>query len=141
MKKLICYAAVLLFFSWGCSSPSVNISQEKTQEVLEHHWIAFKENDLEAVMADYSEESMLITPDATYKGLDAIRENFERAFTAFPKEQSTLQLNKTVVEKDVGYILWQASTPTFELTYGTDTFIIQDGKIVRQTYAGVSNPK
>lgn len=141
MKKLICYAAVLLFFSGGCSSPSVNISQEKTQEVLEHHWIAFKENDLEAVMADYSEESMLITPDATYKGLDAIRKNFERAFTAFPKEQSTLQLNKTVVEKDVGYILWQASTPTFELTYGTDTFIIQDGKIVRQTYAGVSNPK
>lgn len=141
MKKLIFCAAVILFISEGCSvSPSVNISQDKTQEVLDHHWIAFKENDLEAVMADYTEESILITPDATYEGLDAIRENFERAFIAFPKDQSVLQLSKTVVEKDVAYILWKASTPAFELTYGTDTFIIQDGKIIRQTYAGVSSP-
>lgn len=142
MKKPICYAVVLLFFLGGCSgNPSANFNQEKTQEVLEHHWIAFKENDLKAVMADYTDESILITPDATYKGLDAIRENFERAFTAFPKDQSTLQLSKTVIEKDVAYILWQASTPAFELSYATDTFIIQDGKIIRQTYAGVSSPK
>jgi hypothetical protein len=123
----------------GCSgNPSANFSEAKTKEVLDHHWVAFKDNDLEAVMADYTEESILITPDATYQGLEAIRENFVRAFKAFPKDQQPLQLNKTVVVKDVGYILWQAKTTTMELTFATDTFLIRDGKIIRQTYGGVA---
>lgn len=90
-------------------------------------------------MADYIEESILITPDATYQELEAIRENFVRAFKAFPKDQQPLQLNKSVVVKDVGYILWQAKTTTMELTFATGTFLIRDGKILRQTYGGVTS--
>jgi hypothetical protein len=40
------------------------------------------------------------------------------------------------VERDVAYILWQAKTATFDLLFATDTFIIQDGKILSQTYGG-----
>lgn len=115
-------------------------SEEKTKEVLEHHWETFKANDLEGTMADYTEESVLITPDKTYKGLKEIRENFVNAFAAFPTDSTTVQLDKSVVQQDVGYIIWQATTPKFKITYGTDTFIIQNGKIIRQTYAGVVTP-
>lgn len=133
----------LIFFALfliGCADqkPLPSFSEEKTKEVLDHHWIAFKANDLEETMNDYTEESVLITPDATYTGLAEIRENFVKAFTAFPKDSATLTLTKSIVLKDVGYILWSAVTPTFELSYATDTFIIQDGKIIRQTYAGVT---
>ncbi|MEO5601657.1 MAG: nuclear transport factor 2 family protein [Cyclobacteriaceae bacterium] len=114
------------------------ISEEKTKAVLNHHWIAFQANDLEATMEDYVEESVLITPNATYTGLDQIRENFVDAFKMFPKDSSSLTLNKSLAVKDVGYILWQAKTPGFNLSYATDTFIIRDGKIIRQTYAGVA---
>ena len=114
------------------------ISEEKTKEILDHHWMAFQKNDLEATMEDYIEESVLITPNATYKGLGQIRENFVSAFQAFPKDSSKFTLNKSVVVNDVGYILWQAKTPKFELSYATDTFIIREGKIIRQTYAGVA---
>jgi hypothetical protein len=120
------------------SAQSAEINEQKTKEVLDHHWKAFQENDLEGTMEDYTEESVLITPDATYKGLDQIRENFVNAFKAFPSDSSTLTLTKSVVVKDVGYILWNAKTPVFNLSYATDSFIIQDGKIVRQTYAGVA---
>ncbi len=116
-----------------------SIDPEVTQQVLEHHWKTFKENDLEGVMADYTEESILITPDTTYKGLEAIRNNFISAFEAFPAEQDPLTLNKSVVVKDVGYILWEASTDNFELRFATDTFIIRNGKIIRQTYGGVTD--
>ena len=91
-------------------------------------------------MADYTEASILITPDKTYKGLAEIRENFVQAFALFPKDSATLILDKSIVQQDVGYIIWQATTPKFKLTYGTDTFIIQNGKIVRQTFAGVVAP-
>jgi ketosteroid isomerase-like protein len=73
--------------------------------VLDHHWKAFKENNLEEVMADYTENSILITPHSTYRGLEAIRGNFIAAFQAFPTKQNPLRLNKTVVERDIAYIL------------------------------------
>ena len=136
----------ILIFAWACvlsacaqnETPGNQINEEKTREVLDHHWVAFKANDLEGTMEDYTEESVLITPNATYSGLAEIRENFVNAFKAFPKDSSTLTLDKTVVNKDVGYIIWKAQAPTFNLSFGTDTFIIRDGKIIRQTYAGVT---
>lgn len=118
--------------------PGGDISESQTKQVLDHHWEAFKNNDLEETMKDYTEESVLITPNATYNGLDEIRTNFVNAFKVFPKDSSTFTLDKSIVVKDVGYILWKSKTPTFNLTYGTDTFIIREGKIIRQTYAGVT---
>jgi hypothetical protein len=134
-------AAILLMIE-SCSPGSSNlINPELTQQVVDHHWKAFQENNLEEVMADYTENSILITPDSTYRGLAAIRGNFIAAFKAFPIGQNPLKLNKTVVERDIAYILWQANTPTFELVFATDTFIIQDGKIISQTYGGLSQSK
>jgi hypothetical protein len=79
----------------------------------------------------------LVTPNATYTGLDEIRTNFVDAFKAFPKDSTTFTLNKSIAVKDIGYILWGSKTPGFNLSYATDTFIIRDGKIIRQTFAGV----
>ena len=116
------------------------VSEESTSKVLQHHWDAFQANDLEATMEDYTEESILITPDKTFKGLAEIRENFVFAFSVFPKDSSKLLLNKSIVKDDVGYIIWEANAPKVKLSFGTDTFIIQNGKIIRQTYAGVAAP-
>jgi len=114
--------------------------EAKTKEVLDHHWATFQTNDLDGVMADYSDESILITPDRTFKGLTEIRENFVGAFKAFPKDSTAIKLNKSVISQDVAYIIWEASGPKVKISYGTDTFIIRGGKIVRQTYAGVTAP-
>lgn len=135
---------VLLLLLTNCEKQTATnqplINQEATEQVLKHHWDAFQANDLEATMEDYTEESILITPDRTFKGLSEIRENFVFAFSIFPRDSSTLQLDKSVVQGDVGYIIWKANAPKFNLTFGTDTFIVHDGKIVRQTYAGVVAP-
>lgn len=139
MKPIV---VLILLAVVGCTETktvSPEINEAKTKEILDHHWVAFQQNDLEATMEDYTEESVLITPDATYTGLDEIRKNFIHAFGVFPKDSATLVLDKSVVVKDVGYILWHATTPAFTLSYATDTFIIQNGKIVRQSYAGVAN--
>lgn len=127
----------------GCKSKDSNeiesIDPEVTRQILDHHWQTFRDNDLEGVMEDYTEESILITPDTTFRGLEAIRQNFIQAFEAFPVEENPLTLHKSIVEQDVGYILWEASTPEFELLFATDTFIIRNGKIIRQTYGGITS--
>ena len=143
--KTIATFLLILFALVSCSEKKAideqtSINQDSTKQVLEHHWTTFSSNDLEGTMADYTEESILITPDRTYKGLAEIRENFVNAFAAFPKDSTTMQLEKSIVQQDVGYIIWTATAPKFKLTYGTDTFIIQNSKIIRQTYAGVAAP-
>ncbi len=142
MKSSLYWLSAFLLMFGSCSlNSSSQINQEQTKQVVEHHWKAFKENNLEEVMADYTESSILITPDSTYRGLEQIRGNFIAAFKAFPTEQNPLKLNKTIVERDVAYILWQANTAAFDLLFATDTFIIQDGKIISQTYGGFSKSK
>ena len=141
----IIYAILLTLFMLGCdvktkTTVTAKPSEEKTKEVLEHHWNTFKANDLEGVLVDYTDESVLIIPDTTLIGLAALRQHFAKVFTVFPKDSTTLQLNKSVVNQDVGYIIWEATAPTLKVSYGTDTFIIQNGKIVRQTFAGVITP-
>jgi hypothetical protein len=120
--------------SGGGSSPSID--ESVTKQVFDHHVQTFKDNDLEGVMADYTEESVLITPDRTFKGLAEIRENFVNAFQALPKDGTTFTVDKSVINGDVAYFVWKATTPTLVFKYATDTFIVQGGKIVRQTYAG-----
>ncbi len=143
MRRLLPVLCATLVLCVACepatpSSAVPEASEEETRKILDHHWRTFQANDLDGTMLDYTEESILITPDKIYRGLDEIRGNFVAAFSAFPKDSTTMQLNKSVVQQDVGYIIWEAVTPKFKLTYGTDTFIIQNGKILRQTYAGVA---
>jgi hypothetical protein len=45
------------------------------------------------------------------------------------------------VDGDTTYIVWKAETADNRFELGTDTFIVQNGKIVTQTFAGKISPK
>jgi hypothetical protein len=136
MKNLSIITLLLIIVSCNQDVRKPAIDETVTKQVLDHHVQTFKANDLDGVMADYTEESILITPDRTYKGLAEIRENFVQAFAALPTNGTTMTVSKSVVNRDVAYIVWTAVTPTLNFKYATDTFIIVDGKIVSQTFAG-----
>jgi hypothetical protein len=142
MKRSISLLILVAAISCNEKSPVTGtppaIDEASTRAVLEHHWKTFAENDLVGVMEDYAEESVLITPDKTFVGLDEIRENFEFAFTLFPRDSTRMVLQKTIIEGDLAYIIWSAESPKLNLGFGTDSFVIRDGKIIRQTYAGVA---
>ena len=115
-------------------------SSEKTKEVIEHHLSAFGQNDLQGVLSDYTDESIILTPDATIKGLAEIEPFFAGLFEGFPTDGTDFSLDKMTVENEIAYIIWHATTPSLDVPFGTDTFVVEDGKIVRQTFAGVINP-
>ena len=107
-----------------------------SRKIIERHLSNFlQDNDLEAVVSDYTEESILITQDATHKGTKEIRAFFDGLIMHFPKQQSSFELDKLVVNDELAYIVWHANTPSLDVSYGTDTFIIKDGKIYQQTFA------
>lgn len=114
---------------------------EQTKAVLEHHLKSFGENNIDELMADYAEDAILIAPDATLKGTDQIKAFFLELFPAFPTEGTEFTMDKMEIDNEFAYILWHADTPAIEVPLGSDTFVIEDGKIVKQSFAGLVSPK
>jgi len=136
MRNVLTIAFLFIAVACDPGGKEASIDEAVTKKVFDHHVRTFQQNDLEGVMADYTEESILITPDRTFKGLAEIRENFVGAFGALPTNGTTMTVTKSVVQGDVAYFIWKAMTPTLDFKYATDTFIVADGKIKTQTFAG-----
>lgn len=110
------------------------------QQVLDHHLDAFISGDLEGVLEDYSEDSVLIEPNATHEGIDALRVFFGGLFDGlFAPGSYDFVMDRSTVEGDLAYIVWHAKSHGADVPLGTDTFIIRDGKIAAQTFAGRMN--
>lgn len=103
--------------------------------LLTHHLGSFKANDLDALMSDYTDESVLITGDATFTGSAEIRGFFAALIPQFPSGSTSLELDRMTVVDDLLFIVWHASTPTLNVALGTDTLLVRHGKIHRQTFA------
>jgi predicted SnoaL-like aldol condensation-catalyzing enzyme len=112
-----------------------------TQEVLAHHLDCFGKGDLAGVMADYTAASRLFTPNGVLRGPDAIRELFVMLFKEFAKPGMSFEMLRQDVDGDAAYIVWKAETADNRYELGTDTFVVKDGKIVTQTFAGKISPK
>ncbi len=113
-----------------------NNLNDLSRNVLQHHLNSFQENDLEGILSDFTNESVLITPEKNYTGLEEIKEFFVNLLSHFPKQKSSFEIEKTVIQDDLVYIVWHGKTPSLEIPFATDTFIIKNGMIHRQTFAG-----
>jgi len=106
-----------------------------TEEVLNHHLQSFGKGDVEALMEDYTEESVVITPTDTLNGLDAIRGLFTALTTQMLPPGCDFQMIKTEIIGEVAYVFWNAASETHTFTAATDTLLVTDGKITVQTFA------
>ena len=112
-----------------------------TQEVLTHHLNCFGKGDLAGTMADYTAESRFFTPDGPLRDSEAIRRFFVGLFEEFAKPGISFEMLRQEVDGDTAYIVWKAETADNRFELGTDTFIVRNGKIVTQTFAGKISPK
>ena len=109
---------------------------DTTRQVLEHHLAAFGVGDLEGILSDYTDDSTLIGPDGVAKGRQAIRASFERGLDSLFKPGTyEFTMDTLQVADDIAYIVWHANCASADIVFGTDTFLIRDGKIAVQTFA------
>jgi hypothetical protein len=107
-----------------------------TKAILDRHLSAFMDNDLPTLMADYTEESLLITQEATYSGLKEIKDFFVGLMSYFPSEQSTFILDKMEIRDELAFIVWHGRTPSLAVPLGSDTFAMKEGKIHGRPLSG-----
>ena len=112
-----------------------------TQKVLAHHLEFFGKCDLAGTMADYAEEATFFSQGGVLHGSDAIRRFFGTLFEEFKKPGMSFDLLQQEVDGDTAYIVWKAESADNLFEIGTDTFIVQNGEIVTQTFAGKVIPK
>jgi len=112
-----------------------------TKDVLTHHLDSFGKADLAGIMADYTAASCIFTAEGILRGPAAIKPLFVKLFEEFSKPGMSFDMLRQDVEGDVAYIVWKAETADNRYELGTDTFVVRDGKIVAQTFAGKITPK
>ena len=112
-----------------------------TTDVLNHHLKAFGERDLQGVLSDYAPGVVFFTPQGKLHGPDAIKPMFQALIAEFSKPGATFSMKQQFVEGDYAYILWSAETADNVYELGTDTFTVQNGKIMAQSFTGKITPK
>lgn len=101
------------------------MSTEDTQAVVAHHMEALLAGDMDAVMEDYTDESVfVINLGGAVTGRDAIRPFLEGA-----GQLADFTETMAVTHGSVHYVTWTAAG----VTLGTDTLVVHDGKIAVQT--------
>ena len=107
------------------------MSTEHTKAVMEHHTklLAAEQTEatLDELMADYHEDAVFVSNlSGPVTGIAAIRPMFASAGAMAGFEHTSQH-----VEGDVGYVTWKADG----IPFGTDTFLLRDGKIALQSVA------
>lgn len=109
---------------------------------LDHHLYSFGEGDVEGLLEDYTEESIIIIPNAIIRGLDEIKDFFINLTTEVLPPGCDFHLHGKVVEENIGYLVWHAESDGYKVPFASDTFVFDDdGKIEVQTIAFVLHEK
>jgi ketosteroid isomerase-like protein len=101
------------------------------QEILAHHGRAMGTEDVDALLADYAPDAVLLRASGAARGHDALRQFFTGMFAELP--HATWDLKTTVFEGDALYVEWAAAGGGKRIDDGVDTFVFADGLIRLQT--------
>ena len=111
------------------------------KEVVDNHLKAFVDQDLNGVLSDYAPGAVMFTPQGPLRGADAMRPLFQTMIAEFGKPGVSFSTKQQLIAGDYAYILWTAETPDNFYELATDTFAVQNGRIVAQSFTAKVTPK
>ena len=106
-------------------------ARRSPQEVFNHHVQALGAEDLDEIVADYSDDAIFITPAGVLRGKNSIRQAFAGLLSEIP--QATWDLKTTIFEDDILFLEWSAEGGGNRIQDAVDTFVFRDGLIRVQT--------
>ncbi|MEW5757721.1 MAG: nuclear transport factor 2 family protein [Pseudomonadota bacterium] len=108
-------------------------------DVFKRHVASFSSGDLDAVLRDFGEHSVVVTPDGVYEGVNRIRTAYSALLAEFGNiergDSPGLTVDTLHVCNDTLFITWHAASKQHIYPFGTDTFICDGDKFTRQSIA------
>jgi hypothetical protein len=139
MLRIFTTAAALSFIA------SVAFASPATQ-LLDHHVAAMKKGDLEAVLSDYADDAVVMTPHGIAAGQKAVatsdifvgKENARILFTTLTDKvhvpgNRSMETRYESRPHDVTLMYWTQNRGTPDQVSGADLFVIRGGKVVFQS--------
>jgi len=117
----------------------MNTESTVTETVVRTHLQAFLEQKgITAILNDYDENARVYSEATIYKGKEEIHGFFLDFIGSLPAGAiDHFSLRSLRVDGNIAYITWSAGR---DIPLGTDTFVVDDGKIVSQTFAMYAVP-
>jgi ketosteroid isomerase-like protein len=117
----------------------MNTESSATETVVRDHLQAFLEQKgVAAIVKDYDEGALFFSEAKTYHGKEQIGDFFAAFIASLPARGiDRFSLRSMRVDGDLAYITWNVGS---EIPLGTDTFLVEHGKIVSQTFAMYAVP-
>lgn len=113
--------------------------EREAQDIFNRHVAAFVSGNLDAVLNDFGEQSVVVTPDGVFEGLEQIRALYGGLLAEFGVidrgDSPGLTFDTLHVRHDTIFIAWHAESINHVFPFGTDTFICKGGKFERQSIA------
>ena len=120
---------------------TATVAPSAAAAVFDRHLAAFAKNDIDAIMADYGEGAVFVTPQGVFEGLAAIRSLFEDLLAEFSAPGTTMRLGQRQVVGPLVLVTWSAETAKNRYTFATDSLYVVDDLIRWQTFAAVITAK
>jgi hypothetical protein len=91
---------------------------------------------IEAIIAQYADNAVVITPQGTLRGPVQIRGLIETIIAEFAQPGVKFDLIHRAAEGPVANFVWTADTGRNIWDLGAETYVLKAGKIAFQTFAG-----
>lgn len=104
------------------------------ESVVRKHLQAFLQGKgADAIVSDYDEAARLYTEDQVFVGRPEIHRFFAQFLDALPPGATNrFKLKSLRVDGTIAFITWCVEG---DIPLGTDTFVVENGRIVSQTFA------
>ena len=110
-----------------------SLSTQQTEAVLGHHLESVVAKDIDAILSDYTDASVVFTPERPFRGLGEVREFFTGFVSLLtPEVLAKFKMVRQDVDGEVAYIVWTVGDM---VPMGSDTLVVRDSKIMVQTVA------
>jgi hypothetical protein len=113
-------------------------ARRSPQEVFNHHLQALGAEDLDQIVADYSNHAIFISPAGVLRGKHGIRQAFAGVLSQVP--QAAWELKTTIFQDDILLLEWGAEGGGNRIQDGIGTFVFGDGLIRVQTARSTLQP-
>lgn len=107
-------------------------SHRSAKEVFEDHLRLGREGSAEEDLPrNYSENVVVLTGRGVYHGHDGLQKLVEQLREELP--DARFEYRTTLIEGEVAFLEWAATSATARVEDGADSFVIREGRIVAQT--------
>jgi ketosteroid isomerase-like protein len=112
----------------------MNTESAVTEAVVRSHLEAFLEQKgIAAILNDYADDARFYSEAKIYQGKQEIQGFFTEFIESLPAGGiDRFALRSLQVDGNVAYITWNVGS---DIALGTDTFFVENGRIVAQTFA------